>query len=178
MTSRVRDKLYLPIVGTQLLGMLSLSLCYAPNAWLANNVVLDLVPFYPKALWHNASAPLHGLISLRSWWAATSGDPYFAQLTHEPWFEVFLYVEGLVQLPLTAYLVWKLASLKPTTGPTELAGLAYGCVTAMGALACCFDIWHMGPDRLAEKHRTQLFWGTYLPFFVIRKSRLPLMDGC
>lgn len=67
------------------------------------------------------------------------------------------------------YLAYKLASLKPTTGATELAGLAYGCVTFMGATACAFDIWHMGADKVDMEHKAQLFWGTYLPFAVIRK---------
>lgn len=67
------------------------------------------------------------------------------------------------------YLVYKLASLKPSSGPTELAGLAYGCVTFMGATACCYDIWHMGPDKVRPEAKAQLFWGTYLPFAVIRK---------
>ncbi|KAG5949012.1 hypothetical protein E4U58_002046, partial [Claviceps cyperi] len=70
------------------------------------------------------------LLSLRTWWASYSGDPYFANLTPEPWLEGFLYVEALVQFPLTAYLVWKFSrpglGQRRTSGPTELAGLAYG----------------------------------------------------
>lgn len=151
MSSKMRDKVYLPIVGTQLLGML----------------LLDLVPLYPECLWRWPSSPLHALVSLRAWWAARSGDPYFATATHEPWFEAFLYVEALVQLPLTLYLVAELASLRPTSGAAELAGLAYGCVTFMGAIACCCDIWRMGPDRVRDEHWGKLFWGTYLPFCII-----------
>ncbi|KAK2616828.1 hypothetical protein QQS21_000205 [Conoideocrella luteorostrata] len=151
MSSNLRDKLYLPIVAVQLLGML----------------ILDLVPFYPKFLWQTPSSPLHSLVSLRTWWTTRSGDPYYAASTHEPWFESLMYVEGLVQLPLTVYLAYKLASYKPTSGPTELAGLVYGCVTSMGATVCCYDIWHMGPDVVSDKQKGQLFWGTYLPFAVI-----------
>ncbi|KAG5951411.1 hypothetical protein E4U53_003147, partial [Claviceps sorghi] len=127
---------------------------------------LDLPPLLPKPLWHPPSSPLHGLLALRTWWAAYSGDPYFASLAHEPWFHGFLYVEGLVQLPLTVYLVARLPRARPS-GPTELAGLAYACVTFMGALACCCDIWHMGPGRVRAEQWGMLFWGTYLPFCVI-----------
>ncbi|QUC20771.1 uncharacterized protein UV8b_05012 [Ustilaginoidea virens] len=147
----ILEKLYLPIVATQLVGML----------------LLDLVPLYPRFLWQDASSPLHGLLSLRAWWTATSGDPYFASLGHEPWFQAFLYVEAVLQLPLTAFLVYKLASSRPTSGPTELAGLVYGCVTALSSLACCLDIWHMGPERVRADKKEGLLWGAYFPYVVI-----------
>ncbi|KAG6166618.1 hypothetical protein E4U11_008043 [Claviceps purpurea] len=158
MSSSIRDKVYLPIVAVQLVGTL----------------VLDLLPLYPPSLWQSPSSPLHSLLSLRTWWASYSGDPYFASLTPEPWLEGFLYVEALVQFPLTAYLVWKFSQglglglgQRRTSGPTELAGLAYGCVTFMGALACCCDLWHMGPERVRGDCWGRLFWGTYLPFCVV-----------
>ncbi|KEY66310.1 hypothetical protein S7711_02772 [Stachybotrys chartarum IBT 7711] len=146
-----RDWLYLFIISTQLFGM----------------VALDLVAFYPKSLWEAPSAPLHFLVALRQTYVASSGDPFFAQESHDPWFQIFLYIEGLVQFPLAAYLVYQLASTKPTAGPTELAGLAFGCVTAMGAAACCTEVWHMGPDVLSEKHKPSLLYGTYLPFSIV-----------
>ncbi|KFA61999.1 hypothetical protein S40285_07906 [Stachybotrys chlorohalonatus IBT 40285] len=146
-----RDWLYLFIISTQLFGM----------------IALDLVAFYPKSLWEAPSAPLHFLVALRQTYVASSGDPFFAQESHDPWFQIFLYIEGLVQFPLAAYLVYQLASTKPTAGPTELAGLAFGCVTAMGAAACCAEVWHMGPDVLSEKHKPSLLYGTYLPFSIV-----------
>ncbi|KAG6036727.1 hypothetical protein E4U41_005548 [Claviceps citrina] len=187
MSSRIRDTIYLSIVGVQLVGML----------------VLDLVPFYPPSLWQPPSSPLHALVSLRTWWASYSGDPYFSTTTtttttttgsappgNEPWFEAFLYVEALVQLPLTVYLVCALAPWQPSwsssssssssrarsRGPAELAGLAYGCVTFMGALACCFDLWDKRPGggrrggvavAVAEEHWARLFWGAYMPYCVV-----------
>ncbi|KAG5930308.1 hypothetical protein E4U42_002232 [Claviceps africana] len=151
MSSRLRDNIYLPLIGVQLAGML----------------LLDLPPLLPKPLWQPASAPLHGIVALREWWAAVSGDPYFASFAQEPWFEGFLYAEAFVQLPLTVYLVARLSSSRPRSGATELAGLAYGCVTFMGALACCCDIWHMAPERVGREQWGMLFWGTYLPFCVI-----------
>ncbi|KAL5095092.1 hypothetical protein Trisim1_003698 [Trichoderma cf. simile WF8] len=149
----LRDWLYLFIIGTQLFGMLA----------------LDLVAFYPKALYQPLSSPLHFLLSLRAWYVASTGDPFFAQQSHQPWFEVFLYIEGLVQLPLAAYLVYQLASSKPTSGHAELAGLAFGSVTFMGAAACCFELLHMGEDVVSEDKKGSLLYGTYLPFAVIRK---------
>lgn len=130
--------------------------------------VLDLVPFYPTVLQRR-------LVGVRSWWSASSGDPYYGSVPHEPWLASFMYIEVLAQLPLTLYLVYRLSRLRlNTTGPTELAAVAYGCLTCMGSLACCFDIWHMGPDRVSDKQKWQLLWGTYLPFVVIRMSALSL----
>ncbi|KAL7818335.1 transmembrane protein 6/97 [Trichoderma gracile] len=150
----LRDWLYLFIVGTQLFGMLA----------------LDLVSFYPKPLYAHPSSPLHFLLTLRTFYVSSTGDPFFAQnspSSHQPWFEVFLAIEGLVQLPLAAYLVSQLASRKPTSGPAELAGLAFGCVTFMGAAACCAELWHMGEEVVSAEKKVALLYGTYLPFAVI-----------
>ncbi|RFU77348.1 hypothetical protein TARUN_4900 [Trichoderma arundinaceum] len=147
----LRDWLYLFIIGTQLFGMLA----------------LDLVAFYPKSLYQAPSSPLHFLLSLRAFYVSSTGDPFFAHQSHQPWFEVFLYIEGLVQLPLAAYLVSQLASKKASSGPTELAGLAFGSVTFMGSAACCFELWHMGEDMVSAEKKGALLYGTYLPFAVI-----------
>jgi len=149
-TKPLRDWLYLSIIGTQLFGML----------------VLDLVDFYPRALWFYPSSPLHFLSSLRRFYISYFADPFFIDQPHRPWFRVFLAVEGLLQLPLTAYLVSNLASRRSTSGPAELAGVAYGCLTFMGALACSSELWHMVPDTLSEK-KAPLMYGSYFPFVVI-----------
>ncbi|KAL7934298.1 transmembrane protein 6/97 [Trichoderma chlorosporum] len=147
----LRDWIYLFIIGVQLLGMLA----------------LDLVAFYPKALYQPPSSPLHFLLSLRAWYVASIGDPFFATGYSQPWFEIFLAIEGLVQLPLAAYLVHQLASSKPTSGPAELAGLAFGSVTFMGAAACCYELYHMGEDMVSAEKKASLLYGTYMPFAVI-----------
>ncbi|EHK20893.1 uncharacterized protein TRIVIDRAFT_180851 [Trichoderma virens Gv29-8] len=147
----LRDWIYLLIIGTQLLGMLA----------------IDLVAFYPKELYQPPSSPLHFLLSLRAWYVSSTGDPFFAHESHQPWFEIFLYIEGLVQFPLAAYLVYQLASTKATSGPAELAGLAFGSVTFMGSAACCFELLHMGDDMVSEDKKGSLLYGTYLPFAVI-----------
>jgi hypothetical protein len=115
------------------------------------------------------SSPLHFLATVRDAYLTSAEDPFFAEETHAPWFQVFLYIEGLVQFPLAAYLTYKLMSSKPAAGATELAALVFGCVTAMGAAACCFEVWHMGPDVLSADKKPALLYGTYLPFSVIRK---------
>ncbi|KAL7925718.1 transmembrane protein 6/97 [Trichoderma austrokoningii] len=147
----LRDWLYLFIIGTQLLGML----------------VLDLVEFYPKSLYQSPSAPLHFFISLRKFYVSSTGDPFFAHDAHQPWFQVFLYIEGLVQLPLAAYLVSQLASRRATSGPAELAGLAHGSLTFMGSAACCFELFRMGDDMLSADKKASLLYGTYFPYVVI-----------
>ncbi|PTB64787.1 hypothetical protein BBK36DRAFT_1123513 [Trichoderma citrinoviride] len=149
----LRDWLYLFIISTQLFSMLA----------------LDLVAFYPKALYQPPSSPLHFLLALRKFYVSSTGDPFFSaqKQQQQPWFEIFLYIEALVQLPLAAYLVSQLSSKKPTSGPAELAGLAFGCVTFMGAAACCFELWHMGEDVLSAQKKGALLYGTYLPFAVI-----------
>jgi hypothetical protein len=121
---------------------------------------------------------LHFLLSLRKFYVSSTGDPFFAHDSHQPWFQIFLYIEGLVQLPLAAYLVSQLASNRGTSGPAELAGLAFGSVTFMGAAACCFELLHMGDDMVSEDKKASLLYGTYLPFAVIRKFPSLLLGVC
>ncbi|KAL6414571.1 hypothetical protein AUP68_01102 [Ilyonectria robusta] len=134
-----------------------------------NPPALDFVAFYPKSLYASPSAPLHFLVSLRKTYVATSGDPFFGDAGHVPWFQGFLYVEALAQFPLAVYLVSQLSSKKASSGSAELAGLAFGCLTAMGSVACCFELWEMGPELVKDEHKAKLFYGTYMPFVVIRK---------
>lgn len=81
-----------------------------------------------------------------------------------------------MQLPLAAYLVSQLASKRATSGPAELAGLAFGSVTFMGAAACCFELLHMGDDMVSQDKKASLLYGTYLPFAVIRKFHSHLSE--
>ncbi|CAH0054833.1 unnamed protein product [Clonostachys solani] len=151
--ARYLDKVYLFIVGTQLFGMLA----------------LDLVQFYPKALWESPSAPLHFLVTLKAAYTSYSGDPFFAEPAHEPWFQACILIEGLVQLPLCAYLAYKLASSSSaSTDPrTELAGIAFGCTTGFGAAISCYHIAQLGAEALDPAKKTSLLWGTYFPFTLI-----------
>lgn len=134
--------------------------------------MLDLAAFYPKPLWEPADAPLHFLVGLRARYVAATGDPFFAAASAvhgAPWFQALLYIEGLVQFPLAAYLVAQLAAPRRIDGGAELAGLAFGCLTFMGSAACCYELLHMGADQVAADKKTRLLYGTYFPFVVIRK---------
>lgn len=183
LSQQCRDWAYLLIVGTQLFGMLgessivgsspigspfSLPQCFS-RVQLLTQPVLDLVAFYPKSLWQAPSAPLHFLVSLRETYVSLSGDPFFAHPHHEPWFEAFLYVEAAAQLPLAAYLVYRLATARATAGATELAGLAFGCLTGMGSVVVCYHLWQLGEDVVGAQQKMMLFYGEYLPFAVIRE---------
>ena len=171
----VRDWVYLAVIGLQLTGMLGKPQPSARSSSPPANtpvLVLDLVAFYPPPLWMPPGAPLHFLVGLRRRYVTFTGDPFFSSSSAvhgAPWFEVFLYIEGLVQFPLAAYLVSKLASPRRMAGPAELAGLAFGCLTFMGSAACCYELLRMGADQVAAEKKTQLLYGTYLPFVVIRK---------
>ncbi|KAM5345250.1 hypothetical protein ACJ41O_011112 [Fusarium nematophilum] len=147
----IRDWAYLVIITLQTLGM----------------IILDFTPFYPKSLYESPSAPLHFLIVIRDYYLSTSGDPFFGTNFHGAWFHSFIYIELFFQFPLAAYLISQLASGKPSSGPAELAGLAFACLTAMGSAACTFELSGMGPELVAEEHKTKLFYGTYVPFVVI-----------
>lgn len=134
--------------------------------------MLDLVAFYPPQLWAPPGAPLHFLVALRRHYVSSTGDPFFAATSAAhaaPWFQAFLYIEGLVQFPLAAYLVSQLSSARRMGGPAELAGLAFGCLTFMGSAACCYELLHMGPGEVEADKKDKLLYGTYLPFVVIRK---------
>ncbi|KFH45318.1 hypothetical protein ACRE_038720 [Hapsidospora chrysogenum ATCC 11550] len=151
LSQQCRDWAYLLVVGTQLFGML----------------VLDFVAFYPKFLWQAPSAPLHFLVTLRETYINYSGDPFFSASQHEPWFEAFVYIEIAAQFPLAVYLAYKLASARSTSGATELAALAFGCLTGMGSVVSCFHLWHLPEDVLGGQQKMMLLYGTYLPFAVI-----------
>lgn len=86
-----------------------------------------------------------------------------------------LLLEGLVQLPAAAYFAWNLASKKPTSGPAELAGLVFGCLTAMGSLAFCAELWSMGTEVVSQEQKMRLVFGTYGPFLVIRKFDITVL---
>lgn len=127
---------------------------------------------YPKFLWEQPSAPLHFLVSLRELYVSLSSDPFFASSTHEPWFEGFLYIEALAQFPLAVYLVSKLASSTASSGRTELAALAFGCLTGMGSVVCCFHLVQLGEGVVPAEKKAMLLFGEYLPFAVIREYGL------
>merc|ERR1712000_244615 len=151
-SSAVRDGAYLLIVGAQLFGM----------------IAMDLVPFYPKSLWEAPTSPLHPITFIRSTYVSFTGDPFFAHDIHEPWFQAFLYIEALVQLPLAVYLVYKLAGGRATSeAAKELAGLMFGCVTGMGSTTCCYYLSTLGDEMVTPAQKTMLFWGEYLPYAVI-----------
>lgn len=141
---------------------------------------LDLVALYPKFLWEQPSSPLHFLVSLRELYVSLSSDPFFASSTHEPWFEAFLYIEALAQFPLAVYLVSRLASSSTaSSGRTELAALAFGCLTGMGSVVCCFHLVQLGEDVVPAEKKAMLLFGEYLPFAVIRKYSLSITcDTC
>ena len=132
-------------------------------------LALDLVPFYPKALYEAPSAPLHFLISLRKLYVSFSEDPLFVHPSHEPWFQAFLYIEGLVQFPLAVYLVSTLAS--PSVR-TELAALVFGSVTGMTSVTCLHYLWTLGEEVVSAEKKAMLIYGEYLPFAIIRRCCL------
>ncbi|PHH73022.1 hypothetical protein CDD83_4826 [Cordyceps sp. RAO-2017] len=103
---------------------------------------------------------------MRRRYAALTGDPYFAAGGGaEPWFRFLLGLELVVQLPLAVSLARRLR--RPASGSTELAGLAFGCVTAVAASACCYDLWCMPPARLSPARKPFLLGAVYLPFALV-----------
>uniref|UniRef100_A0A8H7KEG4 EXPERA domain-containing protein n=1 Tax=Bionectria ochroleuca TaxID=29856 RepID=A0A8H7KEG4_BIOOC len=149
--ARYLDKVYLFIVGTQLFGI--------PRP-------RPILPQSPLGL---PSAPLHFLVALKAAYTSYSGDPFFAEPAHEPWFQACILIEGLVQLPLCAYLAYKLASSSASTDPrAELAGIAFGCTTGFGAAVSCYHIAQLGAEALDPAKKASLLWGTYFPFTLIR----------
>ena len=130
---------------------------------------MDFVQFYPKALWATPGTPLHFLVPFRSWYLASFEDPFFSANYHAPWFEASVWVELLVQFPTAVYLIYKLSSVKPSTGPVELAGLVYAIATSICSGSCLAEVLSMGPEVLSAEKRTSLIFGTYGPYCVIRK---------
>lgn len=80
-------------------------------------------------------------------------------------------MELLFQLPLAAYLVGRLAAgSKSTSAQTELAGLAFACLTGMGSITCSYHLCHLGEDQVSSQQKAMLVYGEYMPFSVICKS--------
>ena len=69
--------------------------------------------------------------------------------------------------------MYKLATAKITDGATELAALAFGCLTGMGSVVCCYHLWHLGEDMVGSQQKMMLFYGEYLPFAIIRELSMP-----
>ncbi|KAH7182493.1 transmembrane protein 6/97 [Fusarium flagelliforme] len=143
----LRDWVYVLMIVPQIFGM----------------IVLDFSEFYPASF----SSPSSPLSIIRRNYISISGDPFYGPSFTGAWLHSMYYIELLVQFPLAAYIVWNMASKKPTTGPTELAGLAFGCLTAMGSVACVAELLSMGGDLVSESQKMSLAWGTYAPYAVL-----------
>ncbi|KAI6767388.1 hypothetical protein HG530_005397 [Fusarium avenaceum] len=148
----IRDWVYLAIIIPQILGM----------------IVLDFTEFYPTSLYASPKAPLHFLTIIRNTYLSLSGDPFYGEKFHGEWLHSLYYVELFVQFPFGAYVAWKLASKKPSSGATELAGLVFACLTAMGSVACVAELQSMGPELVSVEQKRNLAWGTYFPYALIR----------
>lgn len=134
--------------------------------------VLDFTEFYPTSLYASPKAPLHFLTIIRNTYLSLSGDPFYGEKFHGEWLHSLYYVELFVQFPFGAYVAWKLASKKPSSGATELAGLVFACLTAMGSVACVAELQSMGPELVSVEQKRNLAWGTYFPYALIRKFLL------
>ncbi|EWG46261.1 hypothetical protein FVEG_06810 [Fusarium verticillioides 7600] len=146
-----RDWIYLVIISLQLIGM----------------ICLEFTEFYPDSIYSAPNAPLHFLVNVKEQYLSFSGDPFFGDKFHGAWFRSMFFIEIFVQFPLAIYIVRNLAAKKPSSGPAELAGLAYGCLTAMSSVACVAELLEMGPELVSEEHKRNLVWGTYFPYALI-----------
>lgn len=81
-----------------------------------------------------------------------------------------------MQLPLAAFLVARLSRRSRISGPAELAGLVFGCLTAMGSVACVAELAAMGPGEVSVEKKSVLLYGTYAPYAVIREFLSPWGD--
>ncbi|KAH6965291.1 hypothetical protein EDB82DRAFT_293014 [Fusarium venenatum] len=164
----LRDWVYLVMIIPQLIGMIGM---YTRSHHSLNltPLVLDFTEFYPESLYVSPKAPLHFLTVIRNTYISFSGDPFYGSAFTGEWLHSMYYIEFLVQFPLAAYIIWNMASKKPTSGPTELAGLVFACLTAMGSVACVAELLAMGPEMVNDQQKLTLAWGTYFPYALLRK---------
>ncbi|KAF4423678.1 hypothetical protein F53441_14266 [Fusarium austroafricanum] len=146
-----RDWIYLIIISLQLVGM----------------IFLEFTEFYPHSIYASPDAPLRFLANVKDTYLSFSGDPFFGDKFNGAWFRSMFLIEIFVQFPLAIYIVRNLAAKKPTSGPAEIAGLVYGCLTAMSSIACVAELLDMGPELVSEENKTNLVWGTYFPYALI-----------
>ncbi|KAG9324308.1 hypothetical protein KVV02_004597 [Mortierella alpina] len=66
-------------------------------------ILLDLIPLYPDFV----TSRIQPLVNLNRFYIENFKDPFMATRT-QIWFETFLHMEGLVQLPIFIYAAWLL----------------------------------------------------------------------
>ncbi|KAK1446466.1 hypothetical protein CCUS01_12431 [Colletotrichum cuscutae] len=148
-----RDSAYLVISGIQLTAML----------------LVDLVPFYPSALYAAPSSPLHFLQVLRDFYISTYNDPFFTA-SHEnlpSWFKLFTYIEIVYQLPMAAWMVYRFSRNTGTTAGFELAVLVFCVECALTTLTCIYDVFHWDPAVYSQAQKNVFVFNLYGPWVVI-----------
>ncbi|OHE96873.1 hypothetical protein CORC01_07840 [Colletotrichum orchidophilum] len=148
-----RDSAYLVISSIQLAAML----------------LVDLVPFYPTALYATSSSPLHFLQVLRDFYISTYNDPFFTA-SHEnlpSWFKLFTYLEIFYQLPMAAWMVYRFSRSTGTTPGFELAVLVFSVECALTTLTCIYDVFHWDPAVYSQAQKNVFVFNLYGPWVII-----------
>ncbi|KOS20615.1 hypothetical protein ESCO_005390 [Escovopsis weberi] len=136
-------------------------------------VLIDFVPFYPGFLWREPDAPLHFLLTIREAYYAYTNDPYYAHditvSAHgpRPYFDCFLLIQSVVELPLAVYLVYHLASWRRIPAPAELAMLVFAPILAVTAAVCLYESQFFSTDDVPEEKIKMLMWGAYFPYTLL-----------
>ncbi|EXF75047.1 hypothetical protein CFIO01_12475 [Colletotrichum fioriniae PJ7] len=168
-----RDSAYLVISGIQLTAMLHLSATFTTPHQKSELTILtsvvDLVPFYPSALYAAPSSPLHFLQVLRDFYISTYNDPFFTA-SHEnlpSWFKLFTYIEIVYQLPMAAWMVYRFSRSTGTTPGFELAVLVFCVECALTTLTCIYDVFHWDPAVYSQAQKNVFVFNLYGPWVVI-----------
>ncbi|WYZ46167.1 hypothetical protein EsH8_IX_000392 [Colletotrichum jinshuiense] len=148
-----RDSAYLVISSIQLAAIL----------------LVDLVPFYPSALYANPDSPLHFLQLLRDFYISTYNDPFFVAPhdSHPSWFQLFTYLEIFYQLPMAVWMVYRFSRRSATTPGFELAVLVFSVECIVTTLTCIHDVFYWDPAVYSQAQKNVFIFNLYGPWVII-----------
>lgn len=134
--------------------------------------MVDLVPFYPSALYAKPDSPLHFLQLLRDFYISTYNDPFFVAPhdSHPSWFQLFTYLEIFYQLPMAVWMVYRFSRRSATTPGFELAVLVFSVECIVTTLTCIHDVFYWDPAVYSQAQKNVFIFNLYGPWVVIRKS--------
>ncbi|KAI1874932.1 uncharacterized protein JN550_002361 [Neoarthrinium moseri] len=133
---------------------------------------VDLVPFYPRAIWATPDAPLSFLGDLRVYYLETYKDQFFAPppAPLPSFFPFFAVLELVFHLPVSAWAVgalWPSSTKASLSGRAELLLLVYGLETVITTATCMWEAWLWDEALITLKEKAVLLGGLYGAYFAL-----------
>ncbi|KAG0216280.1 Transmembrane protein 97 [Mortierella sp. GBA30] len=125
-------------------------------------ILMDLVPLYPSFL----EPFIQPLIEFQQYYIETYRDPFMAT-RNQIWFETFLHMEGLVQLPIFFYAAWLLYHNKRSAALWICVYASHVITTVLPCLMTLnFNEPGQFPFEITDSQKTFLTC-LYLPWLIV-----------